>query len=277
VRRGAGPGTCAPRVAGVLILLPPSEGKTAPVRGPLLDLATLSAPALTAARTAVLDALVTASARPDAVEVLGVGAGIADEVARNVDLRSAPTAPARRVYSGVLYAAAGLDRLTPAARRRAAEQVRVVSGLWGLVGPEDPIPAYRLSMGVDLPGVGPLAAAWREPLAAELDGRASSGELVVDCRSSAYLAAWRPPRAAQSTWVQVRVLREVAGRRSVVSHHAKHTRGLLTRHLVSRRGAAPTSAQALARVAGELVGSELLDVELDAPPRGGATLSLVVA
>jgi cytoplasmic iron level regulating protein YaaA (DUF328/UPF0246 family) len=264
-------------VHGVLILLPPSEGKTAPVRGPALDLPSLSSPALTATREAVLDALVAVSARPDAVEVLGVGAGIAGEVARNAHLRTAPAVAARHVYTGVLYAAAGLDRLTPAARTRAADAVRVVSGLWGLVGPEDRIPAYRLSMGVDLPGIGPLAAAWRAPLAAELDPRADAGELVVDCRSAAYLAAWKPARAAQGAWVQVRVLREVDGRRSVVSHHAKHTRGVLTRHLVSRRGAAPATPRDLARVAAELVGSELLAVELDAPARGGATLSLVVA
>ncbi|WP_454051742.1 YaaA family protein [Cellulomonas sp. Marseille-Q8402] len=261
----------------MLILLPPSEGKTAPVRGAALDLTTLSSPGLTATRETVLDALVAASARPDAVEVLGVGAGIADEVARNVELRSAPTAEARRVYTGVLYAAAGLDRLTPAARRRAADAVRVVSGLWGLVGPEDRIPAYRLSMGVDLPGTGPLAAVWREPLRAELDARATTGELVVDCRSATYLAAWKPPRATQRSWVQVRVLREVAGTRSVVSHHAKHTRGVLTRHLVSRRGTAPATPRDLERVARELVSTELLAVELDAPASGAATLSLVVA
>jgi len=264
-------------VQGVLILLPPSEGKTAPVRGPVLDLTTLSAPELTSTRKAVLDALVAASGRPGAVDVLGVGAGVADEVARNTGLRGAPTAPARSVYTGVLYAAAGLDRLTPAARRRAAEQVRVVSGLWGLVGPDDAIPAYRLSMGVDLPGIGPLAAAWREPLRALLDARTAGGELVVDCRSAAYLAAWRPARAAQGSWAQVRVLREVAGRRSVVSHHAKHTRGVLTRHLVTRRGREPRTPQELARVAAELVGTELLAVELEAPTTGPATLSLVVA
>lgn len=261
----------------MLILLPPSEGKTAPVRGDVLDLSALSSPGLTATRAAVLDALVAASARPDAVDLLGVGAGIADEVTRNVELRAAPAAEARRVYTGVLYAAAGLDRLTPAARRRAADAVRVVSGLWGLVGPEDRIPAYRLSMGVDLPGVGPLAAAWREPLRAELDPRAASGELVVDCRSATYLAAWRPPRTAQTGWVQVRVLREVAGRRSVVSHHAKHTRGVLTRHLLTRRGREPGTPHDLERVARELVGTELLAVELDAPATGAATLSLVVA
>ncbi|NKY08260.1 peroxide stress protein YaaA, partial [Cellulomonas hominis] len=50
----------------MLILLPPSEGKTAPVRGAALDLSALSAAGLTGTREAVLDALVAASARPDA-------------------------------------------------------------------------------------------------------------------------------------------------------------------------------------------------------------------
>jgi len=255
------------------VLLPPSEGKTAPRRGGPVDVSSLSSPALGPWREKVLDALAETSARPDALELLGVGPGLADEVERNTTLRSAPAAPARQVYTGVLYAAAGLDDLTATQRRRAAEQVRTVSALWGLVSPEDRIPAYRLSMGTDLPGIGPLAAAWRGAVEAEL--AALAPDLVVDCRSAAYVAAGRPPR--DTDWVQVRVLREVDGRRSVVSHHAKHTRGVLTRHLVTRRGYAPHDAESLARVARELVGTQLLAVELDAPPRTGArTLSLVV-
>lgn len=256
------------------MLLPPSEGKTSPARGPALDLDALSSPGLTPVREKVLDALAEVSACPDAAAVLGVGTSLADEVARNTALREAPTAPARRVYTGVLYGAAGLHALTPAARRRALESVRVVSGLWGAVTPEDPIPAYRLSMGTDLPGIGPLAAAWRGPLGVELDARAD-GELVVDCRSAAYLAAWHPPRSAD--WVAVRVLREVDGVRSVVSHHAKHTRGVLTRHLLSRRARPPRDAEGLAAAASELVGDVLLAVELGPPARGARTLSLVVA
>ena len=59
----------------MLILLPPSEGKASPRRGKPLDLATLSFPALTAARTEVLDALVDLCAGDEAraVEVLGLG------------------------------------------------------------------------------------------------------------------------------------------------------------------------------------------------------------
>ncbi|MEN0129694.1 MAG: peroxide stress protein YaaA [Brevundimonas sp.] len=259
----------------MLVLLPPSEGKTAPVRGRPVDLDLLSAPGLTPMRRKVADALAAASAREDALDVLGVGASLADEVSRNVGLDEHPAAPARRVYTGVLYGAAGLDKLTPTGRARAAEHVRIISGLWGVVTPEDVIPAYRLSMGTDLPGIGPLAPAWRESLAAELDPQAD-GELVVDCRSAAYLAAWTPPAGAD--WVTVRVERELDGVRSVVSHHAKHTRGVLTRHLLTRRGRVPRDAEHLARVARELVGDVLLAVEL-APrrARGARVLSLVVA
>ncbi|MEK8228655.1 peroxide stress protein YaaA [Oerskovia sp. M15] len=60
---------------------------------------------------------------------------LADEVARNVPLVSAPAAPAARVYSGVLYAAAALADLPPAAAARAEESVRIVSALWGAVSP----------------------------------------------------------------------------------------------------------------------------------------------
>ncbi len=256
----------------MLVLLPPSEGKTAPADGAPVDLDRLAHPALTGQRVAVLEALAKASAHADAARVLGTGPSLAPEVERNTRLRTEPAAPASSVYTGVLYAAAGLDTLGDGARARASHAVRVVSALWGLVGPDDRIPAYRLSMGVDLPGVGALARAWRPVLAAELDD-AVAGRLVVDCRSATYTAAWRPPAAA--AWVSVRVLREVAGRRSVVSHHAKHTRGVLARHLLAREEE-PTTPADLLDAARELVGGPLLDAELGGPGRS-QVLTLTVA
>lgn len=257
----------------MLVLLPPSEGKTAPQVGEPLDLAALSGGrAVRGHRRRVLDALVRTSRQPDGAAVLGVPVTLGDEVRRNARLRSAPTAPAAHVYSGVLYAAARLADLEPGARERAARAVRVVSALWGVVGPWDPIPAYRLSMGTDLPGVGPLARSWRGPLGAELD-TSVRGRLVVDCRSAAYAAAWTPPPAAHH--VTVGVLREIAGVRTVVSHAAKHTRGVLTRHLVTRDGAEPRTSDELLDAARELVGGELRAVEL-VPARTGHELRLVV-
>ena len=239
-------------MSDVLVLLPPSEGKSVPDDGDPVDLATLGSPGLTGHRAEVLDALIKVSSHPDAMRLLGVGPSLAAEVERNTRLRVEAAAASSAIYTGVLYSAAGLARLPDdAARSRAGRAIRVVSALWGLVRPADRIPAYRLSMSTDLPGVGPLARSWRPLLAAELDPCAGA-ELVVDCRSASYLAAWRPP-AGSPGWVTVRVLRELDGRRTVVSHHAKHTRGVLTRHLLVRPGAEPTTPAALLDAARELI------------------------
>ncbi|WP_380166627.1 YaaA family protein [Jannaschia sp. R86511] len=230
----------------MLLLLPPSEGKTEARRGARpFDLDALSRPDLTAHRRQVLQALVAASARPDAPRLLGVGASLHGEVARNTRLATEPAADMSRIYSGVLFTALDLASLEPTARRRARSHLVVVSALWGALSPGDRVPAYRLAMGTHLPGVGPLAAHWRPALEAALAPEA--GGLVVDCRSAAYAAAWRPRGAAAEATVAVRVLRGDV----VVSHDAKHTRGLLARHLLQRRARIPRSPQALAEAAGE--------------------------
>ena len=239
----------------MLVLLPPSEGKTpAPRRAAPVDLDALSRPALTGARREVLDHLVEVAARPDALAVLGARPSLAAEVERNTRLHREPAADLSRVYSGVLYAALDLPGLPATARRRARAHVVVVSALWGAVSPGDRIPAYRLSMGTDLPGLGPLAAHWRRHLDQVLVPEA--GGLVVDCRSAAYAAAWRPTGAVAAGTVVVRVLSGDA----VVSHAAKHTRGLLTRHLLTRPGRVPRSPAALAEAAAEAFDVDLVRV-----------------
>ncbi|RKW69737.1 YaaA family protein [Galactobacter caseinivorans] len=225
----------------MLILLPPSEGKTRPQAGSPVDLESLTFPELAQHREHIMRALSEVSAQPDAMTSLAVGASLEPEVRANVDLHQAAVAPAHSIYSGVLYDALGFGSLTPTQRRKAAQSVVVMSGLWGAVGFGDPIPAYRLSMGVDLPGVGKLAGWWRPRLKEALDQRAA-GQLVIDCRSSTYAAAYKAP--AEST-VAVDVVQERGGTRKVVSHFAKHTRGQLVRHLLGLRGPGPRSATEL--------------------------------
>ena len=82
----------------MLILLPPSEGKTPPAEGPVLDLAALSLPELGGARRTVLDALVTlCRTDPDgARKVLGLSPRQAEEVTRDAGVPEAATAPPGR-------------------------------------------------------------------------------------------------------------------------------------------------------------------------------------
>jgi len=206
----------------VLILLPPSESKTGRTRGRPLDLPSLSFPELTETRRAVAAALAKVSAHPDAFTVLGVAPSLTAEVARNLVLETAPALPAARVYTGVLYDALDLATLDTVARRRANRWLVTVSALFGAVRPSDSIVPYRLSMAVNLPGVGPLASTWKPELAQVLPSAAGRG-VIVDCRSSTYAAAWTPSGDLADRWVQVRV--------PGATHMAKHTRGLVARHL----------------------------------------------
>ena len=191
----------------MLILLPPSEGKTAPRRGKPLDLGALSLPDLTPAR-------------------------------------------ADQVYSGVLYDALSPATLSTAARRRAASRLLVTSSPFGLVGPADRIPAYRLSGDAVLPGTGSVAGVWRQALGTVVEESLGHG-LLVDLRSSMYAAFWRPPTTLARRVARVRVLHEVAGKRQVVSHFNKATKGRIVRALLED-GANPRTPARLAEALSDL-------------------------
>ena len=208
----------------MLVLLPPSESKAGGGRGGPLELDRLSHPALNPVRERLVAALQTAAVE-DPERLRAALSCPAGEVAHDAALTTSPTTPALRRYSGVLYEALSYATLSAAGTRRANGSLRVASALFGLLSPRDPVPTYRLSAGTSLPSVGSLAAAWRPVLEPELTGR----RLVVDLRSGPYAALGRVPQA-----VQVRVLREVDGVRSVVSHDNKWTKGRLARELCER-------------------------------------------
>ena len=86
--------------------------------------------------------------------LLGVkGAALAAATEANRAVAEAPTVAAIERYTGVLYDA--LDPASPtAARRRLDRQVRIFSGLWGMVAPTDPVPDYKLKMGARLARTG---------------------------------------------------------------------------------------------------------------------------
>ncbi|HVX33111.1 MAG TPA: peroxide stress protein YaaA [Solirubrobacterales bacterium] len=232
----------------MLILLPPSEGKTAPETGPPVDLEALAyAGELTESRRKLLGALAALAELPlaRAVSMLAVSKGQAGEVAVDAGLGSAPAGPAAEVYSGVLY-----DRLRlPELSKRAQGRVLIASALWGVVRPTDRIPYYRLSAKAKLDGIGGLAAFWRPALAEALPDR--DGDLVVDMRSGAYAAAWKPKRA-RATLLAVRAFTETKGRRKPVSHMAKAVRGEVARALLEAKKApeSPEAAAAIAEAAG---------------------------
>lgn len=214
----------------MLIVLPPSETKSDGGSGAPLDLDALSFPELTGVRREIADALVALAADTEAsVAALGIGRSQLDEIDRNAALFGSPTRPAIERYTGVLYDALDHHGLTRAGRRKASERLAVGSALFGVVRADDPIPAYRLSAGSKLPGMGTLASRWKPVLSPTL--AALDEDVVVDLRSGGYRALGPIPDA-----VRVDVVHEAAdGSRSVVSHFNKHHKGLVARSLVTTR------------------------------------------
>jgi cytoplasmic iron level regulating protein YaaA (DUF328/UPF0246 family) len=212
----------------VLILLPPSETKRDggdPSRALALDV--LSFPALTAPRTRAVAALGRLSNTRGAAAALKLGPTQAREVERNKQLGTAPTLPALDRFDGVLYEGLDAATLPPASRAFAHDHVALASALFGLLGPDDPIPAYRLSPDSRLPRTA-LTALWSGAVSAVIAGHDG---LILDLRSEAYVALGPSPDRRESWYLRV-VSEGEDGRRRALNHFNKKGKGEFTRALL---------------------------------------------
>ena len=173
-----------------LVLLPPSEGKAVdPARSGRRGSWEPDAGRfgmLGARRRRVVDALAAVGGGDE--RLLGVGGEhLLRAQSANASLLGAPTLPAWRRYTGVVWAHLDPVTLDPTARRR----IVVVSGLLGLVRGDDQIPDYRLRMAANLPPLGRLSTWWRDELSLMLD-RAARRSTVIDLLPKEHRAAWTP-------------------------------------------------------------------------------------
>lgn len=213
----------------MLILLPPSEGKATGGTGPAIDLDRMSWPDLARPRHKVIRALVGVCRRSPAKArgLLGLSDALDADRLANVDLETAPTLPAGHRYAGVLHDAFGYPSLSAAAQRRANSSVVVFSGLWGVVRPTDPLPAYRIGIGTRLPGLGPLPTYWRPFLTHALDAEVSKIG-ALDLRSSGYDQMLRPAAGLHRV-----LIKGPDGKRAASSYQSKVAKGRLARATVT--------------------------------------------
>ena len=138
----------------MLILLPPSEGKSSPENGQLLKLAELSFSK-------------------------ELGPIRAAQLSKVLDVEKSK--PAHEIYSGVLYQSLGWATLPAAAKKRGVKSLIIISAQFGALRINDVIPHYRAKMKTSL---------WKGSVGAALETLDSN--LIVDCRSSTYTGVWIP-------------------------------------------------------------------------------------
>jgi cytoplasmic iron level regulating protein YaaA (DUF328/UPF0246 family) len=181
---------------------------------------------------AVQEIVRTADA-PTLEKLFGVkGDALQQALDDNLNVYNGPLLAAIDRYSpGVLYRAMEFTTLPTGAQRRLLENGIIFSGLFGLLRPDDLIPAYRLKMDATVPGIGRASAYWREPLSAHLNALLD-GHMVWNLLPGAFDAAWDDAQT-YARMVRVQFFREADGERKAVSHGVKELRGALVAYIVT--------------------------------------------
>lgn len=298
------------------ILLPPSAGKTTKESTNHLQLEKLwQEEHLTQTRRQLIDDVQNTALLADAAQIFKLGPKNAHEISQNLEIYYAPALAAWQLYDGVLYEAAKFAQIfsygacaqdgqgqgqgnqpqgsgqgqggqsqadqSQGLQRQLEELTLVFSALFGPVRLTDLITPHRLSGSVKLPGQGSVASIWSKALK-ELLTQQLSGHVVVDLRSAEYGAMYRPTRGSDCLLLNIGVAKvnPATGKRSVVSHWAKHTRGLLAGALLravagGQLAASDGDVDEILQVAAGLEGVKEVEITpLDA--RGQAKVTLVL-
>ena len=298
------------------ILLPPSAGKTTKESTNHLQLEKLwQEEHLTQTRRQLIDDVQNTALLADAAQIFKLGPKNAHEISQNLEVYDAPALAAWQLYDGVLYEAAKFAQIfsygacaqdgqgqgqgnqpqgsgqgqggqsqadqSQGLQRQLEELTLVFSALFGPVRLTDLITPHRLSGSVKLPGQGSVASIWSKALK-ELLTQQLSGHVVVDLRSSEYGAMYRPACGGECLTLNIGVAKvnPATGKRSVVSHWAKHTRGLLAGALLravagGQLAASDGDVDEILQVAAGLEGVKEVEITpLDA--RGQAKVTLVL-
>jgi uncharacterized protein len=222
------------------ILLPPAEGKKPggnPLAPDMFDYRSSGTfnyfSELNPERRRLIGALQkTLKEDHDFESLFGVkGDHLVEAIEANSGLYNAPLMSALDRYSpGVMYQGMDFAGLPTGAQRRLLENGIIVSGLFGLLRPDDLIPNYRLRMDATLPELGKVSKYWR-PILSPVLNRILSGRFVWNLLPSAHQDAWEDAHTYEQM-VFVKFAKMEGGERKTVSHGVKPLRGQLVNYIV---------------------------------------------
>ena len=141
--------------------------------------------------------------------------------------------PAVYTFDGDVYI--GLDAYSLPIKKIQALQdnLRILSGLYGILKPLDLIQAYRLEMGAKLP-IGEsknLYEFWKPTITAALNKELKEGELFVNLASNEYFSAI-DVKALKVPVITPEFKDYKNGKLKIISFFAKKARGMMVRYIV---------------------------------------------
>jgi cytoplasmic iron level regulating protein YaaA (DUF328/UPF0246 family) len=269
----------------VRILLPPSEAKRRGGGGRALSARHLRVAGtdLLGPRAAVLAALERTLSGPAPDERLLLPASVAaTALADNARVLTSPTMPAMLRYQGVVFEGLAASELSKAAQTLASSSLLIFSGLFGVLGAAEPIPAYRVPAKAKLDGIGVVGTYWQEHLRPVLPELLGKRHAVIDLRSSDYAGMWRaqPGSDLAERVISVRIISpKPDGSYGVVSFASKYAKGMLAAACLERAvGALGRFERSDVRSAADVAETWLSIGGLDAhvlPVRNGELVELI--
>ncbi len=230
-------GTFMPRFS---ILLPPSEGKCPggnPFAPDMFDYRSSSTfnyfSELNPERRKLITALQeTITAGKDLETLFGIkGESLDQAVEANMQVFDAPLMSAMQRYSpGVMFKSMDFAGLPTGAQRRLLENGIIVSGLFGLLRPDDLIPDYRLRIDAVMPAIGKVSRYWR-PYISPLLNEALKGHIVWNLLPTSQKEAWDDAHSYEQM-IEIRFFDEENGERKAITHGVKPLRGQLVNVIV---------------------------------------------
>lgn len=142
--------------------------------------------------------------------------------------------PAAFLFTGEVYKGLDIASLSEKQLERAQSNLRILSGMYGLLKPLDLMYPYRLEMGTKFEvkeGIANLYQFWGEKLTKSLSKELDKTEPVINLASNEYAKAINWKKIKQP--VVTPVFKEFKnGEYKIVMMYAKHARGAMARYIL---------------------------------------------
>lgn len=146
-----------------------------------------------------------------------------------------PERPAIFAYNGDVYTGFEASSLSEEGLHFAQRHVRILSGLYGLLRPLDPIRPHRLEMGTKwAPRYRKLTDFWKDRIAKELaaDLDQAGERVIVNLASNEYWAAVKPHVSKlDARVIEVDFRKDGPDGPKFISFEAKRARGMMARYI----------------------------------------------